>query len=412
MSGAIGTAGAKTGRIVVAGGSLAGHSAVSELVALDYPGEILWITGETGGVYSKPALSKEFMQGRAAIDEIMLPPVADGHPRLTIRDGTTCTALRPDERVIEMGGADWLGFDGLVLCTGASARMPAMAAGVPGVLPLRTLADAMAIRSALADARQVLILGGGLIGCELAASLRTLGRDVTLVEMQPTLLARPFGPFMGEYFLDLHRRHGVRVLTGKTIETLVICENRVAGARLGDGETIAADLVLVGAGSEPATGWLEGSGLALANGIVCDARLATSHAGIYAAGDAARWFNPAYEVAMRVEHWTNASAQGRAAARNLFHTLAGQPERTMPFIDIPYFWSDQFGLKIQMVGWHEGHDRVEVQNEPGSAGPLVTFFKGERLVAAAGVNASRKVMGYRRQIADGADFHRLAAAAS
>ncbi len=297
-----------------------------------------------------------------------------------------------------MDDGEEIAFDQLLIATGAQARMPGMLRGVGGVFPLRTLDDAVAIRESLADRPKVLVVGGGLIGCELAASMRTLGLEVTLVERLDTLLDRPFGGAFGSYFLDLHRANGVDLVMGAMVERLSLQDGRVAAVELADGTAIEAQLVVVGAGSEPCTQWLEGSGLAVADGVVCDSYLATSAPGIFAAGDVARWTNPVYDLRMRVEHWTNASAQGRAAARNLVASATGRQELRKPFADVPYFWSDQYGQKIQMVGWHQGHDRIELDRSAEVPGPLARFYRGGRLIAAAGVNAPRVIMRLRRQI--------------
>ncbi|WP_018182907.1 NAD(P)/FAD-dependent oxidoreductase [Kaistia granuli] len=389
-------------RIVVAGGSLAGYSAVSELLAADYAGEILWVTGEKEGSYSKPALSKEFIQGKSDYSELFLPEIADSRGNLRILRDIQLRSLDAAARTAKLEDGRSIDFDGLVVCTGAVARMPAITRGMAGVLGLRTLEDALAIKAELAGKPRIAILGGGLIGCELAASMRSFGLEITLIEGAPTLLGRTFGAVLGEYVLDMHQRNGVDVMTGVTIEELIARDGRVAAARLSDGSVIETDLVLVGAGSIPATEWLEGSGLKLADGVVCDATLASSHPGIYAAGDVARWHNPFYDTVMRVEHWTSASAQGRAAARNLLHSLPGSGEEPVPFADVPYFWSDQYGLKLQMVGRHDGHDHVERQETADRTHPLLTFHREGQLVAAAGVNASRAVMRYRKQIEDDA----------
>jgi len=386
-------------RIVVAGGSLAGHSAVSELTGLMPDAEIVWITGEHHErVYSKPALSKEFMQARNEVADILLPDVETGQGTLTILRGARCASLDAAGRRLTLTDGETVAFDQLLIATGADPRMPPMVEGMGGVFPLRTLDDATAIRAAIAHKPKVLVLGGGLIGCELAASMRTLGLEVTIVERLETLLDRPFAGALNAYFLDMHRRNGVELVMGATVERLEARDGQVAGAVLSDGTTIEAGLVLVGAGSAPATQWLEGSGLQVADGVLCDAFLASSHAGIYAAGDVARWFNPVFDMPMRVEHWTNASAQGRAAARNLAALASGRPEMAKEFGDVPYFWSDQYGHKIQMVGWHHGHDRVELEQPEEAPGPLARFYREGRLVAAAGVNVPRVVMRLRRQI--------------
>lgn len=384
-------------RMVVVGGSMAGHAAVSELVNR-LPGcEIVWITGDAHRTYSKPALSKEFMQARNEPADLMLPGIDAGSASLRIVGERRCISLDGARQSLVLDDGAPVEFDHLIICTGASARVPAICDRVPGVFTLRTLEDALAIRSTLSGTRKVLVIGGGLIGCELAASMRALGKEVVVVERLERLLERPFGGALSDYFHDLHRRNGVSLMMGAAVEQLLMRDGKAVGVALADGTELVADLIVLGAGSQPATQWLEGSGVALADGVVCDAFLATSLRNVHAAGDVARWHNPVFGIQMRVEHWTNASAQGRAAAANVAASATGNPALAKPFGDVPYFWSDQYGQKIQMVGWHEGHDFVELEQPPG-AGPMARFYRDGRLVAAAAVNAPRAVMGLRRRI--------------
>ncbi len=394
-------------RIVVAGGSLAGHSAVAELIGLVPDAEIVWARGERHRAYSKPALSKEFMQARNEISELTLPDIEGDLRNLRIVDDA-CTSLDAGGKTVTLDNGETVAFDQLLVATGAQARMPGFLRDVAGVFPLRTLDDAVAIRNSLAGRPKVLVVGGGLIGCELAASMRTLGLEVTLIEQLDSLLERPFGGAFGTYFLDLHRANGVELIMGGMVERMILHEGRVAGVELADGSKVEAQLVVVGAGSEPCTQWLEGSGVEIDNGVVCDAHLAASMPGIFAAGDVARWINPVYDLRMRVEHWTNASAQGRAAARNMAASLTGRHELRKPFSDVPYFWSDQYGRKIQMVGWHQGHDHVELDQSGEVPGPLARFYREGRLIAAAGVNAPRIIMRLRRQIEEEARLQQAA----
>ena len=219
-------------RIVVAGGSLAGYSAVSELLRLGYRDEILWVTGDRHAPYSKPALSKEFMQGRFDVADILLPPISGETSNIRTLRGRTCKALRAADRFVELDQGERLEFDGMLVCTGAAARLPSLARGIGSVFALRTLEDALAIRSELHRKPKVAVLGGGLIGCELAASMRALGLQVTLIEAADALLLRAFGENLGEFFCDLHRQHGVRIATGATVEGLLTRGGRVAEARL------------------------------------------------------------------------------------------------------------------------------------------------------------------------------------
>jgi NADPH-dependent 2,4-dienoyl-CoA reductase/sulfur reductase-like enzyme len=356
--------------------------------------------------YSKPALSKEFMQGRREISGLQLPPIEVAAAELTVFRGRRCAELDVAARSLRLDDGATVGFDHLLICTGAEAYVPSAFSGVKGVLPLRTVDDAVAIRRSVAASPKVLILGGGLIGCEIAASMRSMGLDVTIVERLDRLLDRPFGGALSDYFLDLHQRNGVKVLMGSAVAGLIEMNGAVAGAELADGTLVEAGVVLVGAGSRPATQWLERSGIELADGVVCDEFLETSVSGVFAAGDVARWPNPVYGVHMRVEHWTNASAQGRAAARNLIAEADGRPDLAKPFGDAPYFWTDQYGQKIQMAGWHEGYDTLETEFFEGGRGALTKFCIGDRLVAAAAINSPRAVMQCRRQIEERARARR------
>ncbi len=386
-------------RIVVAGGSLAGQSAVTVLADLARDAEIIWITGELQPAYSKPALSKEFMQGHFEVEDLTLPEIQTGEINLQIIRGKPCVSLDTENQTVTLSDGESVRYDHLIICTGGNARMPAMMSGIKGVYALRTFEDAVAIRSRLAEKPNTLVIGGGLIGCEFAASARALDLDVTLVEQLESLLDRPFGGTLSPYFAELHKEHGVEVLLGTSVERLKQTgEGAVSGIVLSDGTEIDADLVVVGAGSQPATQWLESSGIKLQDGIVCNEFLAASDPHIHAAGDIARWINPVFDTQMRVEHWTNASAQGRAAAKNAVAALNKQPELAAPFGDVPYFWSDQYGQKIQMVGWYPGHDRVEIQEAGNEKGPMVKFYHNDALVAAAAVNSPRAIMLMRRQI--------------
>lgn len=386
-------------RIVVVGGSLAGYSAISELVMLVPDSDIVWVTGETSATYSKPALSKEFMQGRNSLADLTLPGIDAAGKRLSIVRGRACAALDVDNHSLCLADGEAIAFGHLLICTGANARMPAMFDGVEGISALRTLEDAIGIRARLESKPRVLVIGGGLIGCEFAASMRMLGLEATIVERLDTLLERPFGGALSDYFLNSHRDNGVEVVLGATIDRLVLDNGKAAGVALVDGTVIEAGLIVVGAGSQPTTQWLEGSGLTLEDGIACDAFLRTSDPDIHAAGDVARWHNRLFGMTMRVEHWTNASAQGRAAARNVAAAVTGDQDLARPFEDVPYFWSDQYGQKIQMVGWHEGHDRVETVQSDNDTGSLTHFYRDGVLIAAAAVNMPRAIMRLKGQIA-------------
>jgi NADPH-dependent 2,4-dienoyl-CoA reductase/sulfur reductase-like enzyme len=278
---------------------------------------------------------------------------------------------------------------------------------------LRTIDDALALRDDLAGARRLAVIGAGFIGLEVASSAHQLGLGVTVIEALPIPLERAIGAEMGLAIAELHRRQGVDVRLGTGVEGLVHSGSaeganspaRPSGVKLADGTTVPADVVVVGIGVSPATGWLEGSGVDLADGVVCDERMRVLAGGrprsdIVAAGDVARWAHPRHEDRVRIEHWTNAVDQAEAAALTLIDG-DGAP----PYAPIPYFWSDQHGIKIQFVGETRPGDEVTVlEGDPVDDRFVAAYGRGGRLVAAIGMRRPARVMALQRLIASGAAF--------
>ena len=305
------------------------------------------------------------------------------------------TGLDLDRREVELDGGKRLAFDGLVIATGASARLLRGTPPLAGIHLLRTLDDCLALAADLDLEPRVVVVGAGFIGSEVASTCRSRGLDVTVLEALPVPLVRAVGPAMGEVLAGLHRDHGVDLRTGVGVAGFDGTD-RVERVRLADGSAIDADVVVVGVGVSPEVGWLEGSGLTLDNGVVCDATC-TAAPGVVAAGDVARWPNPLFGV-MRVEHWTNASDQGAAAARSLLARAAG--EEAPPFAPVPYVWSDQFGLKIQYLGDSRPDDEVEVVHGSTADRRFVTLYRREgRVVAALAIGRPRLLMKARALIA-------------
>ncbi len=389
--------------IVVVGASLAGLNAAATLRRLGHDGTITVVGAEAHRPYDRPPLSKQVLVGKveATAEALALPQDVDG---VTWRLGTRAAGLDLDARRVRLEGGDALPFDGLIIATGATPRtLPGLPA-LPGVHLLRTVDDAAALREDLLRGQRLAVIGAGFIGLEVAASARQLGLDVAVIEALPEPLARALSAEWGRLVADMHREHGVQILLDAPVETLVGGEH-VEGVRVGDGRVVLADVVVVGIGVRPETAWLAGSGLDLADGVVCDRCLHALASGrprpdIVAAGDVARWPHPAYDEAVRVEHWTNAVEQGEAAARTL---LLGQEAK--PFGPVPYFWSDQFGVKIQFVGRTvDGDASVVVDGTPGEGRWAVAFGRDERIVAGLGFGRPAKVMGLQRSIAEGAPF--------
>jgi NADPH-dependent 2,4-dienoyl-CoA reductase/sulfur reductase-like enzyme len=307
--------------------------------------------------------------------------------------GTPGTGLDPDGHEVIVGDRR-LGYDALVVATGAAARTLPGSEGLAGVHVLRSLDDAVALRTALdARPRHVVVVGAGFIGSEVASGACKRGLDVTIVEAARFPLTRSLGPEMGIACSMLHERNGTTLRTGLGVARLQGA-GAVQKVELTDGTVLAADLVVVGIGAAPATGWLQDSGIALGDGVVCDAMLASSLPGVYAAGDVARWHNPMFDRSMRLEHWTSAAEQGAAAARN-----ALDPANARPYSTVPYFWSDWYGSRIQFVGL-PGGDEHRVVTGSAEEGRLVALYReGDRLVGALTVNHQASTMKYRALIA-------------
>jgi NADPH-dependent 2,4-dienoyl-CoA reductase/sulfur reductase-like enzyme len=386
-------------RVVVVGASLAGLRAVEALRRDGYTGRITLVGAEAHEPYDRPPLSKEFLAGAKRRVEIALrrDPIED--LGLDLRLGAGATALHLDARTVTVDG-DALPYDGLIIATGAHPRRLPGQPALDGVLTLRTVDDAERIRAVLDRGERLCVIGAGFIGAEVAATARGKGHAVTVLEALPQPMVRGVGAVIGEVLARLHRAHGVDLRLGAGVEGIA-GDGRVERVELADGDAVDCDAVLVAIGVVPSTDWLDGSGLAIDNGVVCDATL---HAApdVVVAGDVCRWPNPRFggEV-MRVEHWTNAAEQGVHAARAL---LAGAD--AVPFDPVPYVWSDQYDVKIQSAGRFGGEDRMEVVH--GSTDELDHFVaiweRDGRISGVLGFSEPRRVVQYRKLIADGARF--------
>ncbi|AFM16454.1 NAD(FAD)-dependent dehydrogenase [Mycolicibacterium chubuense NBB4] len=388
-------------QVVVVGAGVAGTMAAQTLRAEGYDGELTLVGAERYAAYHRPALSKKLLTGEVYRAGIDMAPQNEFEVR-ALR-GVSAVGLDMASRTVQLReGADerTMPFDGLVIASGADVR-PWPGGSVPdGVMPLRTVDDCLAIRSKLGRRTRVVVVGGGFIGTEVAASLRSLGLTVTLVSREDALLQSALGEEMGSCWTDLHRRHGVDVHLGVAVESLV-GDGHVKAVRLSDGLKLKADLVLFGLGVEPATGWLRGSGIPVDKGVVCDATGAVEGVpGVVAAGDVARWWHPLYQEHLRIEHWDQASRQGVTVARTL---LAG-PGNAEEYDAVPYFWSDQYDVKLQLVGVPTGHDNVEVVEGSVREGEFVAAYgKNGRTIAVLSTIPGR-VNDYRGVIADAAAF--------
>ncbi|MFG2827748.1 NAD(P)/FAD-dependent oxidoreductase [Streptomyces sp. NPDC048434] len=377
--------------VAVVGASAAGLAAAEALRRFGWRGPLTLIGAEPHLPYDRPPLSKQLLHGAWAPEKLLLRTAEQLAPLdLDLRLGTRATGLDVAGRTLTLDGGERLGCAGVIIATGVAARTLPGAEGIAGVHTLRTLDDALALRGRLANggtpgsggvaagggARRLVIVGNGVLGCEAAAVARELGHEVTLVGIEATPMAAAVGTEVGELLAEEHRARGVRLLTGAVagFETAPADPAgadgpQVTAVRLADGSRLPADLVLPAIGSRPAVGWLDDPALDTTDGLRCDAYCAAAP-GIYAAGDVARWDHPVHGRPLRFEHRMNATEQGMAAARNLLAELAADApaagavdaapaQERRPFAPVPYFWSDQYAVKIQAYGLTAGADRVE-----------------------------------------------------
>jgi NADPH-dependent 2,4-dienoyl-CoA reductase/sulfur reductase-like enzyme len=345
------------------------------------------------------------LAGTAEVDQVMLRPTGEYESLdLDLRLNTMATALDPAARQVELGGNERIGYDALLIATGAIPRLLPGTPPLEGIHVLRTLDDCLALRAdierAEASGGRVVVVGAGFIGAEVAATCHGRGVAVTVLEALPVPMVNALGLEMGSACAALHYDHGVDLRCGVAVSSF-LGEKRVTGVMLNDGRRIDADVVVVGVGVTPATAWLESSGLRLDNGVVCDATSATEAPGVFAAGDVARWHNPLFGRDMRVEHWTNAADQGMVAAKNI---LAGDGAAE-PYAPVPYFWSDQYETKIQCVGHPGPGDEMQIVDGSVEDRRFVAIYgRAGRLVGALAFSRPRLLMNCRRMISEGAPW--------
>lgn len=377
--------------VTVVGASLAGLYAARELRAQGFDGRLVIVGEEPHRPYDRPPLSKDFLIGKAGEDQLALSDV-DETLELGAEwmFGVRARGLDARGRTVLLEDGRTVSTDGVVIATGASARRlpgPTLA----GVHTLRTLDDARSLRAELLRGpRRVVVIGGGFIGAETASSCAALGHSVTVVEAAPLPLLPQLGPEMAAVCARLHARGGVELVTGVGVAALH-GDLAVHGVELADGRVLPADVVVVGIGAVPNTGWLAGSTLALHDGVLCDDGCVTALPQVVAVGDVAR------VGGARAEHWTSATAQPRVAVRNL---LAGRTVETVR--PLPYFWSDQYGSRIQFAGRRRDGDLVRVIEGAVEDGSFLALYeRGGETTAALAVNRPRPFTRVRRELARG-----------
>ncbi|HZC70651.1 MAG TPA: FAD-dependent oxidoreductase [Jatrophihabitans sp.] len=381
------------------GASRAGLFAVEAARRAGHRGRITLVGAEPHLPYDRPPLSKEYLTcwpAEPSDPTYRAAAALAGEFDVDVRLGAPADGLDLAARTVSVG-AQRIPFDALVIATGATPRPMPAADGLAGVRTLRTLDDARAIRETWrGECGRTVVVGAGFVGLETAAAARERGAPVTVVEALPVPLVRAAGEVCGQACARLHDLQGTDLRTGVTIAS-VEGRGRVERVGLSDGSTLDTALLVVGIGVDPATGWLEGSGLALDDGVVCDETLAASAPGVYAAGDVARWHNPTFGIDMRLEHWTSAAEQGRIAAQN-----AVSPGTATAYATVPYFWSDQYGCRIQFVGVTAADEvSVLVDNLPERS-YLAVYRTGTRLTGAFGINETRRIPRLRKMIGQGA----------
>lgn len=400
--------------LTVIGASLAGLRAAEGARQAGFTGQITMVGAETHRPYDRPPLSKQLIKGDWEPERVALrkPEVLDAL-NLTWRLGVPAASYDPATALVTLADASTVSAEAMIIATGGMVRnLPAvmtehLTSAGPKVTALRTLDDALAIRQILEQPDQrVVVIGAGFIGLEVAATARAKGHQVTVLEGAPAPLIRGLGAQMGAAIAELHRGQGTDVHCGVTVDKItdagVHCSDDViiAGSII-DG-VIPADLVVVGIGVRPATDWLEGSGLIIEDGIVCDAHLrVTGPVGaqhlVYAAGDVARWHHQVLDQVIRVEHWTNAAEQGALAATNLLAAASGA-EQT-PYTAVPFFWSDQPPYRIQYLGRSGPDDEVTITEGSVEEGKWLAVYQRDGVITAAlGINSPKSVMPYRSLI--------------
>ena len=383
--------------IVIVGGGLGAARTAEQLRRSEFSGRITIVSDETHLPYDRPPLSKEVL--RKEVDDVALKPRAYYDENdIVLRLGSAATSLDTAAQTVTLADGAVLGYDELVIATGLVPRRIPAFPDLEGIRVLRSFDESMALRRHATEAQRAVVIGAGFIGCEVAASLRSLGVDVVLVEPLPTPLAAVLGEQIGGLVARLHRDEGVDVRTGVSVAE-VRGQGHVDSVVLSDGTELTADLVVVGIGSRPATEWLDGSGVAVDNGVICDEAGRTTVPNVWALGDVASWRDSTGHQ-VRVEHWSNVADQ----ARVVVPAMLGQDVPSA--VVVPYFWSDQYDVKIQCLGEPEATDIVHLIEDDGRK--FLAYYERDRVVVGVvGGGLPGKVMKVRAKIAGAAPIAEL-----
>jgi 3-phenylpropionate/trans-cinnamate dioxygenase ferredoxin reductase subunit len=368
---------------VIAGGGLAAAKAAEALRDQGFDGRVVLVGAEIHLPYERPPLSKDYLAGKAERLSFQVHDEAwYAEHDVELRLGTEVSAIAADAHEVELSDGTDLSYTKLLLATGSSPRkLPVPGADADGVLYLRTVGDSENIRDAVTAGTRLVVIGAGWIGLETAATARQAGAEVTVLETAELPLLRVLGPEVAAVFADLHRANGVHLRFGVGTEQIVTEDGSVTGVRLADGTTVPADVIVIGIGAAPNTALAQEAGLTVDDGVVVDASLRTSDPDIYAVGDIAKAMHPVLGKHIRVEHWANALHQPATAAAAMLGKDAAYEE-------LPYFYTDQFDLGMEYVGYVEpgGYDRVVFRGD-GDAREFIAFWLADNKVLA-GMNVN------------------------
>lgn len=383
-----------TSTMLIIGGGQAAAQAVDTLRREGFEDRLILIGDEPHLPYQRPPLSKQFLAGELAADRLPFRHLAfyDGH-RVELKLGKYAARIHRDAHRVVLSDGEDVAYDRLLLCVGARSReLTAPGAQLPGVHYLRAIADVVAIRDGLKPGASVVIIGGGYIGLETAATACKLGCRVTVLEMADRVMNRVVASSVSEYFAHEHRTHGVKILCNTRVARLEGTRS-VERVVCADGSAYEADLLIAGVGAVPNTQLAEEAGLTCENGIVVDEYCRTDDPDIYAAGDCTSHPSRRYGMRVRLESVDNAFEQGKAAAINML----GRPT---VHDRVPWFWSDQFDNKLLIVGLSQGFDQQVLRGDPATRGFSVCYLKGGELIALEAVNHSKDYMAARKMIAE------------
>lgn len=367
---------------IIIGAGQAGFQVAASLRAGGYQEPIVLIGDEPHIPYQRPPLSKGFLVGKESAESIELRPISFYRDHaIDLLTAEAAISIDRAARQVRLSSGRSLPYEKLVLATGARNRLlPLPGAELDGVLYLRSLTEASALKKRIELARQIVVIGGGFIGLEVAAVASALRKEVTVLEMLPRLMSRAVAPIISDFYSQLHAAKGVRVICGAAVYEIVGSHGKVQAVKLSDGTGHSADLVIVGIGVLPNLEIARDAGLAVANGIAVDEELCTNDKDIYAVGDCAEHPNRFAGSRVRLESVQNAADQAQCAAEGIL----GRPDCC--YAAVPWFWTDQFDIKLQMAGISAGHDRAVTRGSAENSKLSVFYFKQNRLIAIDSIN--------------------------